>query len=105
MFNLKLFDAMKRKVMTAAAISLIAISLTVGLWMGLQFGAEKESTHFTYPFLIGDKTFTVTVETNWTEERAPSVSLLNSSDSRYPIELYFLGGTEQKTISFEISKP
>ena len=96
---------MKRKFIVVAAVSLIAISLTVGIWVGLQFGAEQEITHFTYPFLVGDKNFTVTVETNWNEEREPSVSLLNSSDSRYPIELYFLGGTEQKTVSFEINIP
>jgi hypothetical protein len=96
---------MKRKFIITAAILLIAISLTVGIWAGLQLGAKEEINLFTYPLLVGDKTFIVTVETNWTEERAPSVSLLNSSDNRYPIELYFLGGTEEKTISYNITIP
>jgi hypothetical protein len=95
---------MKRKFMIAAATSLITISLTVGIWAGLQLGKEKIN-RFTYPLLVGDKTYVVTVETDWTEERAPSVSLLNSSDNRYPIELVFLGGTIEKTVSYKITIP
>lgn len=97
---------MKRKFIIVAATSLIAIALTTGiLWAGLHLGTEEENNLFTYPLSVGDKTFIVTVETNWTDEHAPSVNLLNSSDNRYPIELYFLGGTEQKTISYNITIP
>jgi hypothetical protein len=90
--------------MIAAAISLIAISLTVGIWAGLQLGKEKIN-RFTFPLLVGDKAYVATVETDWTEERAPSVSLLNSSDNRYLIELVFLGGTVEKTVSYKITIP
>jgi len=96
---------MKKKFILAVAILLIAISLAVGIWAGLQLGAKEEIDLFTYPLLVGDKTYVVTVESNWAEERAPSVSLLNSSDNRYPIELYFLGGPEEKTISYNITIP
>jgi hypothetical protein len=96
---------MRRKFIIAAVISLIVISSTVGIWIGLQSGAKEKINLFTYPLSVGDRTFIVTVETNWSEEREPSVSLLNSSDSRYAIELYFLGGTLDKTVSFEISIP
>ncbi len=91
--------------MIGVATSLIVISLTVvGIWVDLQLGKE-EINRFTYPLLVEDKTYVITVETNWTEERAPSVSLLNSSDNRYPIELVFLGGTLEKTVSYKIIIP
>jgi len=96
---------MKRKFVIAATISLITISLTVGIWTSLQSGTKHESTQFTYPILVGDKTFILTVVTNWSEEQEPSVILLNSSDNRHPIELYFLGGSAQKSISFKIDIP
>jgi hypothetical protein len=96
---------MKRKIIIPAAISLIAILLTIGiLWANLPSGQE-ETNLFTYPLSVGNKTYIVTVETNWTEERVPSVTLLNSSNNRYPIELIFLGGTVEKTISYNITIP
>jgi hypothetical protein len=94
---------MKKKFILAVAILLIAISLAVGIWAGLQLGAKEEIDLFTYPLLVGDKTYVVTVESNWAEERAPSVSLLNSSDNRYPIELYFLEDLKKKL--FPITSP
>ena len=96
---------MKRKFVLTAAIFLIAISLTVGIWIVLQSGPHEEISVFNYPFSVDSKTVVVTVETDWVEEREPSVSLLNSSNGRYAIELYFLGGTEDKTVSFEICIP
>ena len=96
---------MRRKFIVAATILLIAISLTAGIWISLKSGAEEKINRFTYPLSVGDRTFIVTVETNWDEESEPLVSLLNSSNSRYPVELYFLGGTEEKNVSFEISIP
>ena len=96
---------MNRKLIIHATISLIAISLTVGiLWANLPSGQE-ETNLFTYPLSVGNKTYIVTVETNWTEERAPSVTILNSSNNRYPIELFFLGGTVNKTVSYNITIP
>ena len=96
---------MKRKFTIPATISLIAISLTVGiLWANIPSGQE-EINLFTYPLSVGNKTYIATVETNWTEEQAPSVNLLNSSNNRYPMELIFLGGTVEKTISYNITIP
>jgi hypothetical protein len=92
---------MKRKFVIVAATSLILVSLAVGIWASSQLGKEV----ITYPLVVGDKTYVVTVETNWTEERAPSVALINSSDNRYPLELVFLGGTVEKTVSYEITIP
>ena len=58
----------------------------------------------------GDKTFVVSLETNWTGENAPKVSLINSSNpSQYAIELYFLGRTEKnvtwESVTYNITFP
>ena len=98
--------AIKRKLIVVAAILLIVISLAAGILLAcLEVGREEENNLFTYPLSVGDKTFIVTVETNWNAERAPSVSLLNVSDiNRHSVELYFLGGSK-KTISYNITIP
>lgn len=95
---------MKRIFLLVATFSLIAISLTIGIMCVDLPSGQEETNRFTYPLSIRNKTYTVTVETNWTEERAPSVNLLNSSYGRYPIELVFLGTTE-KNISYNIIIP
>ncbi len=96
---------MKKKLVIAISISLNAILLSVAiLWTNLP-SSQEEKTLFTYPLLIGNKTYTVTVLTNWNQERAPSVALLNSSKNHYPLELYFLGGTQEKNISYTINIP
>jgi hypothetical protein len=96
----------KRKIVVVAAIMLIFISLTAGtLYAYFKVDRQEKTNLFIYPLSVGDKTFIVTVETNWNQEPKPSVSLLNLSDvSRYAIELYFLGGTK-KTISYNIAIP
>ena len=98
--------AIKRKLIVVAAILLIAISLAAGiLYACLEVDREEETNLFTYPLSVGDKTFIVTVETNWNAERMPSVTLLNVSDvTRHSVELYFLGGSK-KTISYNITIP
>ena len=96
----------KRKFIVVAAILLIAISLAAGiLYAYLEVDREEETNLFTYPLSVRDKTFIVTVETNWNAERMPSVTLLNVSDvTRHSVELYFLGGSK-KTISYNITIP
>ncbi len=97
--------AVKRKIIVAAAISLVIISLLTGILLaGLEVVQERETNLFTYPLSVKEKTYIVTVETNWNEERAPTVSLINSSDIPHAIELYFLGGSK-KTISYNITIP
>jgi|WetSurMetagenome_2_1015567.scaffolds.fasta_scaffold18273_5 hypothetical protein len=96
----------KRKLKVVASILLIVISLAAGIsWSYLEANREEETNLFTYPLSTGEKTFIVTVETNWNAERAPSVTLLNVTDeTRHSIELYFLGGSK-KTISYNITIP
>ena len=97
--------AVKRKLIVAT-ILLLVILLAAGILLAcLDVGWEEETNLFTYPLSVGDKTFIVTVETNWNAERDPSVSLLNVSDiNRHSVELYFLGGSK-KTISYNITIP
>jgi hypothetical protein len=95
-----------RKIIVVLAIFLVAISLTVGIFLP---NLEKTNL-FTYPLSVGAKTYIVTVETNWNAERAPSVTLLNSSEpSRYSIELHFLGRTVKdigwENITYTITIP
>ena len=98
--------AINRKLIVVMAILLIAISLAAGiLYAYLEVDREEETNLFTYPLSVGNKTFIVTVKTNWDTERAPSVTLLTVSDiNRHSVELYFLGGSK-KTITFNITIP
>ncbi len=97
---------MNRKLIVFAAISLIAISLATGILLAsLDLGQKEETNLFTYPLSVGNKTFIITVETNWDAERAPLVTLLNVTDiNRHSVELYFLGGSK-KIISYNITIP
>ena len=95
----------RRKLIASTTISLIVVSLLAGILLAGLHSNQEENNLFAYPLSVGDQTFNVTVETNWSEERPPSVTLLNSSDTRYPIELYFLGGTKEKTIFYNITIP
>jgi hypothetical protein len=95
----------KKKLIVVAEIFLLVISLAVGILLASLEGNQEETSLFTYPLSVEDKTFLVTVETNWNAERPPSVSLLNVSDvTRHAVELYFLGGSK-KTISYNITIP
>ena len=94
--------AMKKRFIVVAAVGLIIISLATGLLLTVL--SQEETNVYTYPLSVGDKTFTVTVKTNWNAEQEPTVKLLNSSDARYSVELYFLGGSKQ-TITYTITIP
>ncbi len=97
--------AVKRRIIVSAAISLVIIFLLTGILLArLEVVQEEKTNLFTYPFSVKDKTYIVTLETNWNAERVPSVSLINSSSIPHAIELYFLGGTK-KTISYNITIP
>lgn len=100
------------KLASAIALILLTSSMIVaGILLGdLGKGEVSDSKLYTYPLSVGDKTFIVTVETNWTAERKPSVSLLNSSDpNQCAIELYFRGHTDKnvnwETITYNITIP
>ena len=98
--------AKKRNLIVVVAILLVVISLAAGILMAcLEVNQKEETNLLTYPLSVEDKTFIVTVVTNWNAERAPSVTLLNVSDiNRHSVELYFLGGSK-KTISYNITIP
>ena len=97
---------MKKTVLAFALIVLTLSIIVAGILLsGFGKGDVSESKVYKYPLSEGDKTFSVTLKTNWNEEPAPTVSLINYSDpSQYAIEFYFRGGTE-KTITYNITIP
>ncbi len=93
--------AMKRKLIVLTAVSSIAFVLIAGIYLA----HLTEIRTYTYPLSVENKTFIVTVETNWNGERKPTVSLTNSSDIySHGVILYFLGGSKQ-TVSYNITVP
>ena len=96
-----------KKVVYALALILILVITAVAagiLLTCLEVNQEEETNLFTYPLSVGNKTFIITVETNWDAE-PPSVTLLNVTDiNRHSVELYFLGGSK-KIISYNITIP
>jgi hypothetical protein len=90
---------MKRVFIAAIAISLIVVSLVAGI---LLF-ETPESKLFIYPISVGDKTYTITINTNWNS--APKVNLSNSSltDLKY-VSVDFTGSSS-KDVSFNITIP
>jgi len=98
---------MKKAVYALALILILVITAVAAgiLLTCLEVNQEKETDLFTYPLSVGNKTFIITLETNWDAERTPSVTLLNVTDiNRHSVELYFLGGSK-KTISYNITIP
>jgi hypothetical protein len=95
---------MHRKAIIVGAISLLIVAVTAGILTRPQPVAESKTNLYTYPFAVKDKTYTVTLEANWTAQKAPSVSLSNSSLTPYGLVLYFLGGSKE-TISYNITIP
>jgi hypothetical protein len=97
---------MKRILMTAAAISLLIVVLTAGLLSTRQHStaAEKKANLYTYPIAVKDKTYIVTLQTNWTTQKTPTISLSDSSLTPYALILYFLGGSKA-TITYNVTIP
>jgi len=102
---------MNKRALAIALILLASSIIVAGILLG-DLGKDDASNSklYTYPLSVGNKTFIVTVEANWTAEREPSVSLLNSSEpNQYAIELYFRGHTDKnvnwETITYNIAIP
>jgi hypothetical protein len=97
---------MNKRALAFALVLLTSSIIVAGILLDdLGKGNVSDIKLYTYPLADGDKTFIVTLETNWTEEPEPKVTLINSSDpNQYAIELYFHGGTE-KTITYNITIP
>jgi hypothetical protein len=90
----------KRRIIAATTIILIAISLGVA---GTLWGERAGSNLYTYPISVGEKTYTITVVTNWNP--MPKVDLSNStlSDLKY-VDVDFIGSA-RKTVFFKITIP
>jgi len=92
---------MKRRTLTITVIAVILIlSLVSGLlWFEIATGSKL----YTYHISVGEKTYIITVVTNWNS--APRVELSNSSlsDVKYVSVDFF--GYYEKTVFFKITIP
>ena len=92
---------MKRRTLTITVIAVILIlSLVSGLlWFEIATGSKL----YTYHISVGEKTYIITVVTNWNS--APRVELSNSSlsDLKYVSVDFF--GYYEKTVFFKITIP
>jgi hypothetical protein len=96
---------MHRKTIIVGAVLLLIVALAAGILMRPQTVQEtKQTSLYTYPFTIKDKTYIVTLETNFTAQKAPTVSLSDTSLTPYSLTLYFLGGSKA-TITYKITIP
>jgi hypothetical protein len=92
---------MKRRTLTITVIAVILIlSLVSGLlWVEIATGSKL----YTYHISVGEKTYIITVVTNWNS--APRVELSNSSlsDLKYVSVDFF--GSYEKNVFFKITLP
>jgi hypothetical protein len=91
---------MKRRTLT---ITVIAVILILSLAAGLLWFEIAGSKLYTYHFSVGEKTYIITVVTNWNS--APRVELSNSSlsDLKYVSVDFF--GSYEKNVFFKITIP
>ncbi len=90
--------AMDKKIIAAITIALIAVSLVAGfLWIEL---AGNKLYTYSYPISVNEKTYIVTVKTNWTPE--PKVSL-PEFDTNY-VSVDFIG-SRRENVTFNITIP
>ena len=93
---------MKRKTLTLTLVSVILIiALITGfVWVDLVAKKEAATKLYTYSILVGEKTYVITVKTNWTS--APRV-YLPELESKY-VNFDFFGPNRQ-TVNFNITIP
>jgi hypothetical protein len=93
---------MKRKelALTLVAVILITALLAGFLWVDLAREKKAASKLYTYPVSLGEKTYIITVRTNWTS--APKV-YLPEQESKY-INCDFIG-PNRETVGFNITVP
>ena len=91
---------MKRRTL---AITVVAVILILSLAAGLLWFELAGSKLYTYPISVGEKTYIITVLTNWNS--APKVELSNSSltDLKYISVDFF--GSHEKNVFFKITIP
>jgi hypothetical protein len=93
---------MKRKALTLTLVVVILITTLLAgfLWVDLAGEKEAASKLYIYPVSVGEKTYIITVRTNWTS--APKVSL-PEQESKY-VNCDFIGSSKE-TVSFNITIP
>jgi hypothetical protein len=93
---------MKRKALVLTLVSVILITALIAgfLWVDLVAKKEAATKLYTYPISVGEKTYIITVKTNWTS--APRV-YLPEQESKY-INCDFIGPNRQ-TVNFNITIP
>jgi hypothetical protein len=93
---------MKRKTLalTLVVVILIIALLAGFLWVDLAGEKEAASKLYTYPVSVGEKTYIITVSTNWTS--APKV-YLPEIESKY-VNCDFIG-PNRETVGFNITIP
>jgi hypothetical protein len=93
---------MKRKALALTLVSVILITtLIVGfLWIDLVAKREAATKLYTYAVSVGEKTYIITVKTNWTS--APRV-YLPEQESKY-VNCDFIGPNRQ-SVNFNITIP
>jgi hypothetical protein len=94
---------MKRAIIFATTISLIAVSLVAGILLTGSAGGQKAvSKLYTYPVSVGEKAYIITVRTNWTSE--PKVDLSPETDNLKYISVDFTGWSRE-AVFFNITVP
>ena len=93
---------MKRKALalTLMVVILIIALLAGFLWVDLTGRKEATSKLYTYPVSVEEKTYIITVNTNWTSD--PKV-YLPDQESKY-VNCDFIGSTRE-TVTFNITIP
>ena len=94
---------MKKAAYALALILILVITAVAAviLLTRLEVNQEEENDLFTYPLSVGDKTYTITVNTNWTSDTV--VYLPESGDVNY-ISFDFVGPLTT-TVFFNITVP
>ena len=93
---------MKRKTLALilASVILIAALLVGVLWVDLARVEEAPNKLYSYPISVGEKTYVVTVRTNWTD--APKVSLPEFDPGYFNCDFF---GPTRETVGFNITFP
>jgi hypothetical protein len=86
--------------LTLGVVILITGLLAGFLWVDLGQEKKASSKLYTYPVSVGEKTYIITVSTNWTS--APKV-YLPEIDSKY-VNCDFIG-SNRETVGFNITVP
>jgi len=93
---------MKRKklILISASVILIVALIAGILWIDLSMVEEAPNKLYSYLISVGDKTYTVTVKTNYTD--APKVSLPESDPGYFNCDFF---GPTRETVGFNITFP